>query len=135
VPSLPFTPQVRDLLERPNPCVISTLRRDGHPVSVATWYLLRGDRVLVNMDEGRKRLENLRRDGRVALTVLAEDDWSVHVSLAGRVVELYDDDGLVDVDELCRHYGGDEFAVRDRTRVSALVEVDRWHVWGTDDED
>jgi PPOX class probable F420-dependent enzyme len=134
VPVLPFTSAVRDLLERPNPCVISTLRSDGQPVSVATWYLLRGDRVVVNMDETRKRLEHVRRDGRVALTVLAEGDWYTQVSLVGRVVELYDDEGLADIDALCRHYGGEAFAVRDRGRVSALVEVDRWHVWGHGDE-
>ena len=47
---------LKDLLAKPNPCVITAVRTDGQPVSVATWYLLEGDRILVNMDEGRKRL-------------------------------------------------------------------------------
>ena len=49
-------------------------------MSVATWYLLDGDRILVNMDEGRKRLEHLRHDPRVSLTALDEAGWYTHVS-------------------------------------------------------
>ena len=59
---LPFPDHVRQMLDEPNPAVIATLRADGQPVTVATWYLMDGERVLVNMDEGRKRLDHLRRD-------------------------------------------------------------------------
>ncbi|MGZ4616653.1 MAG: TIGR03618 family F420-dependent PPOX class oxidoreductase, partial [Actinomycetes bacterium] len=89
---------VRDLLSRPNPAVITTVRPDGQPVSVATWYLLDDGRILVNMDEGRKRLDYLRKDPRVTLTVLDADDWYTHVSLQGRVTELQDDEDLADID-------------------------------------
>ena len=61
MPTGPLPDALRALLAKPNPAVIATVRPDGQPVSVATWYLLDGDRVLVNMDEGRKRLEHLRR--------------------------------------------------------------------------
>ncbi|MGA8466694.1 MAG: pyridoxamine 5'-phosphate oxidase family protein, partial [Trebonia sp.] len=40
------------MLRKPNPAVITTLRRDGQPVATATWYLWDDGRVLVNMDEG-----------------------------------------------------------------------------------
>ena len=98
-----------ELLRRPNPAVMATLAADGRPVSVATWYLLEDDgRVLLNLDGGRARLKHLRRDPRVALTVLG-DDWYTHVSLQGRVVSLVDDDDLRDIDRLSRHYGGQPF--------------------------
>jgi PPOX class probable F420-dependent enzyme len=130
VPRPPFPDDVRALLEAPNPAVITTVRPDGQPVSVATWYLMDGDRVLVNMDEGRKRLAHLKNDPRVSLTVLEGDDWYTHVSLVGRVVEMYDDEGLADIDRLSQHYTGRDYPTRDRARVTALVEVDRWHGWG-----
>jgi hypothetical protein len=41
--------------------------------------------VLVNMDEGRKRLEHMRHDPRVALDLLDESDWYTHVSMTGHV--------------------------------------------------
>ena len=121
---------VRDLLAKPNPAVITTLRPDGQPVSVATWYLLDGARILVNMDEGRRRLRYLRSDPRVSLTVLDADSWYTHVSVQGRVVEIADDPDLTDIDRIAEHYTGDPYKVRDRRRVSAWIEVDSWHGWG-----
>ena len=121
---------VRDLLAKPNPAVITTLGKDGRPVSVATWYVLDGDRVLVNMDEGRKRLDHLRRDPRVSLTALDEAGWYTHVSLQGRVVEMADDVDLEGIDRIARHYTGAPYRTRDRKRVNAWIEIDTWHGWG-----
>ena len=126
-----FPAKVRRLLEQPNPAVIACVRADGQPVSVATWYLLEGDRVLVNMDEGRKRLDYLRADPRVSLSVLAAEDWYTHVSLQGRVVELSDDEGLAGIDRLSQHYRGRPYPQRRRCRVNAWIEIDRWHGWGS----
>jgi PPOX class probable F420-dependent enzyme len=130
MPEAPLPDHVVELLKRPNPAVITTLRPDGQPVSVATWYLVDGDRILVNMDEGRKRLEYLRADPRVTLTALQEDNWYTHVSVQGRVVEMRDDTDYTDIDRLSRHYGGDPYPDHERGRVSAWIEVDRWHGWG-----
>jgi PPOX class probable F420-dependent enzyme len=110
--------------------VVTTLRADGQPVSVATWYALDGDRVLVNMDHTRKRLDHLRHDPRVSLTVLDKDDWYTHLSIVGRVVEMKDDEGLADIDRLSRHYGGRPYPNRESPRVSAWIEVERYHGWG-----
>ena len=96
----PLPDEVSQLLAKPNPCVITTLRPDGQPVSVATWYSWENGRVLVNMDEGRKRLEYMRADPRVSLTILDEKSWYTHVSLQGRVVALEDDVDLRTIDRL-----------------------------------
>jgi PPOX class probable F420-dependent enzyme len=130
MPDTPLPDDLRALLAKPNPAVIATLGRDGRPVSVATWYLLDGDRILVNMDEGRKRLGHLRRDPRVSLTVLDEAGWYTHVSVQGRVLEMREDPDLADIDRLAVHYTGRPYRNRERGRVSAWVEVDRWHGWG-----
>lgn len=126
----PLPDEVRELLAKPNPSVITAVRPDGQPVSVATWYLLDGDRILVNMDEGRKRLDYLDHDPRVTLTALDEAGWYTHVSLQGRVVELRDDADLSDIDRLATHYTGKPYSNRERKRVSAWIEVDTWHGWG-----
>ena len=130
MPQPPLPDKVLELLSQPNPAVITALRPDGQPVSVATWYLVEDGRVLVNMDEGRKRLEYLRHDPRVTLTALKEGDWYTHVSVQGRVVDLHDDPELADIDRLSRHYGGGAYPNRARGRVSAWIEIDRWHGWG-----
>ena len=54
------------------------------------------------------------------LTVLDESDWYTHITVIGRITEVYDDDDLADIDALSRHYTGEPYPVRDRPRVSAL---------------
>lgn len=118
------------MLRKANPAVVTTLRADGQPVSTATWYLWDEGRVLVNMDQSRKRLAHLRNDPRVTLTALDESDWYSHVTLIGRVAELRDDEDLTDIDRLSQHYLGRPYADREHPRVSAYIEIDRWHGWG-----
>ena len=115
-----LTDAQKAMLAKPNPAVISTIRSDGQPVSAATWYLLRDDHILVNMDVGRKRLGHMRKDPRVSLTVLDEASWYTHITLIGRVVDIYDDDGMADIDAVSQHYQGQPYPRRDRRRVSAL---------------
>ncbi|WP_409474143.1 PPOX class F420-dependent oxidoreductase [Streptomyces sp. HC307] len=126
----PLPPEADALLRRANPCVMATLRSDGTPVSTPTWYVWDDGRVLISLDEGRVRLQHLRRDPRVTLTVLDKDNWYTHVTLIGRATELKEDEGLADIDRLSRHYTGSPYPDRVRARVSAWIEVDRWHGWG-----
>lgn len=125
-----LTDAEKAMLAKPNPSVISTIRSDGQPVSAATWYLLRDDHILVNMDTGRKRLQHIRKNPKVSLTVLDEADWYTHITLIGRVVDIYDDEGMADIDAVSRHYRGQPYPRRDRARVSALIGIDRVHGWG-----
>lgn len=98
-------------------------------MTAATWYILDGDHILVNLDNQRARLGHLRRDPRVTLTVLA-DNWYTHVTVIGRVVELRDDVDLADIDRISRHYTGNDYPVRDNPRTTAVIEVERWYGWG-----
>lgn len=125
------TGETLELLRQPNPAVMATVRSDGHPVSVATWYIIEDDgRMLLNLDAGRVRLKHLTNDGRVSLTAMKEGEWYTHVSVQGRVVEVTDDPDLVDIDRLSKHYTGDQYANRERARVSVHVEIEQWHGWG-----
>ena len=61
---------------------MATLAKDGRPVTVVTWYLIEEDGgILLNLDSERVRLRHLRRDPRLALTVLDGADRGSHVSL------------------------------------------------------
>ena len=129
MPPAPVPADVNEFLRRPNPAVVASLRRDGSPHTVATWYDWDDDRVLVNMDESRLRLRFMRRDPRVALTVFDEKGWHRHVSLLGRIVSLEEDLDLRDIDHLARRYTGEPFRTRDRRRYSAWIKVEAWHAW------
>jgi PPOX class probable F420-dependent enzyme len=131
MPKPPLPDAAVAMLRKPNPSVITTLRRDGQPVSAATWYLWADGRILVNMDEGRKRLEHMRADPRVSVDVLDESSWYTHVSIIGHVDELYEDSDMSDIDRIARHYTGGPYSDRDRRRFSALIAIDSWHGWGS----
>jgi len=131
MPATPLPPRVVEMLRRPNPAVMATVAADGRPVTVATWYLLEDDgRILLGLDATRARLKHMRADPRVSLTALSQESWYTQVSVQGRVVEMADDVGLASIDRLSRHYTGNPYPDRESPRVTALVEVDRWHGWG-----
>jgi PPOX class probable F420-dependent enzyme len=129
MPKPPLPSDLQAILAKPNHAVIATLRPDGSPHTAATWYDWEDGRVLVNMDESRRRLGYMRRDPRVSLTALWAGDWYVHVTVIGRAVSIEDDAGLADIDRLAIRYTGKPYPDRDRRRVSAWIEVDSWHSW------
>lgn len=127
MPRAPLPDELAEFLKKPNAAVIATVRSDGAPYTAATWYDWDDGRILVNMDFERLRLRHMRGDRRVALTVLDLGDWYRAVTVLGRVVELRDDDGLVDIDRLSQRYRGTPYRNRERKRVTALIEPERWH--------
>jgi PPOX class probable F420-dependent enzyme len=130
MPPPPLPPELDEFLRAPNPAVIATVRPDGSPHTTATWYDWEDGLALVNMEDSRLRLRFIRRDPRVALTVLGSESWYRHVSLIGRVIRLEDDPDLADIDRLALRYTGKPYRLRDRMRVSAWIEPERWHGWG-----
>ena len=128
MPTPPLPDELQQVLAKPNPSIIGSVSPDGAPNTVATWYLWEDGRVLVNMDEGRKRLEYLRQNPRVSITVLDDESWYRHITLHG-TISLEPDEDLEDIDRICKHYMGDAYSQRDRGRVSGWIEVESWHAW------
>jgi PPOX class probable F420-dependent enzyme len=127
MPPAPLTAELVDFLKGPHAAVISTVRSDGAPYSAATWYDWDDGRILVNMDFERLRLRHMRRDPRVAITVVDITNWYRAITVLGRVVEIREDEGLVDIDRLSERYRGEPYRNRERKRVSAVIEPERWH--------
>ena len=125
----PVPENIAQILQRPNPAVMATVRPDGAPVSVATWYLYDDGRVLLNLDGTRKRLDHLRADPRVSLTVLDGDSWYRHISLRGRVTITPDED-LAGIDRLSTQYTGNQYPDRVSPRFDAWMEIESFHAWG-----
>ncbi len=133
MPRSPLPDDLVEFLAQPNPSVIATVDPGGSPHTAATWYEREDDgRILVNMDRTRKRLDYLRADPRVSLTVIGQgDDWYHQVTLRGRAVEISDDPDLSGIDRLSTRYTGDPYARRDQQRVNAWIEVESWYGWAT----
>ena len=103
-------------------------RPDGAPRSVATWYLWDEGRILLSLDARRTRLDDLRRDPRMSLTVLDGKDWYGHVSIRApsrsRTTRSWRPSTGWRSTTCGRPYPD-----RRRPRVTAWMTVERVHTW------
>jgi PPOX class probable F420-dependent enzyme len=130
VPATPLPAELQRFVAKPRPAVVGTVRADGAPVTTPCWYGIDDQRrVVISMSHDSHRLEHIRANPQVALTVLG-DNWYSHVSLLGRAVEMRSDDDLADIDALSRRYEGEPYEDRDYRGMTVFVEVERWHTWG-----
>jgi PPOX class probable F420-dependent enzyme len=92
-----------------------------------------GDEILINSAEGLLKYENLRRDGRVALSVTDPDDPYVAVIVRGRVKEMTHEDADEHIDALARKYLDEDrypFHEPGERRVRIVIEPERVYVGG-----
>jgi PPOX class probable F420-dependent enzyme len=117
---------VRALLSRPNFAHLSTLMPDGSPNNSPVWIAVDGDRILISSEEGSLKVRNLRRDPRVAISVLDLHDPYEELQLRGRVVEFRDDSKFEFLDTISRKYIGKPYPDRDLAGLVVLViEADK----------
>lgn len=65
----------RAFLDERHFAVVATLNPDGSPQLTTVWYVREGDELLFNTAAGRIKERNLRRDPRIACTVLSADGY------------------------------------------------------------
>ncbi len=116
-------PEVRELLEKPNPAVVSTHNRDESIHSTVVWVDTQNGHVLVNSALGRKWPTNLLRDPRVNVLVQQTDNPNYFVEVRGTAQATKD--GADDhINRLSKKYTGqDEYPYRrpGEQRISFLI--------------
>jgi PPOX class probable F420-dependent enzyme len=85
--AIPFSDEIKSLLDGPNFAHLATLMTDGSPQSVPVWLGREGDRILICTGEGSLKARNTQRDPRVALSIVDFHDPYKEAQLRGRVVE------------------------------------------------
>lgn len=114
----------RHLFEAQHIGHIATLMEDGSPQTSPVWLDLDGDMVVFNTAEGRVKTNNLRRDPRVAVSVVNSENPYESLLIRGEatVVEEGADDH---VDALAKRYMGvDEYPLRQPGEVRVIVRVE-----------
>ncbi|MEV6289067.1 PPOX class F420-dependent oxidoreductase [Streptomyces sp. NPDC004059] len=74
---------VRTLLDAAVPAVLGTVNADGSPQTSVVWVGRDEDDLLVSTAAGRRKERNVRRDGRVSLTVYDPVDPLRYVEVRG----------------------------------------------------
>jgi PPOX class probable F420-dependent enzyme len=118
---------VKTLIRGANFAHLATLMPDGSPQTAPVWVDLEGDRILIGTGEGSLKAKNTRRDGRVALSMVAFDNPYVEAQLRGRVAERWKDADFKIMDRISRKYVGKEFPMRENAeqRVVLVIEIER----------
>lgn len=122
-------PAVRELLEGKNLAHVATLMKDGSPQSSAVWVDVDGDRILVNTAEHRAKPRNVRRDPRVAISIVDATNPYREAFIRGRVVELTQEGAEEHIEKMAQKYWGSSYPHRPgEQRVIMVIEPE--HVGG-----
>jgi PPOX class probable F420-dependent enzyme len=116
--------ELRELLEARNMAHVATLMADGAPHVSPVWIGVEGDLLAIFSAQENLKVRNLRRDGRVAISVCDEHNPYRAAIIRGHVVEQRTgEEAIVIMDRMSNRYIGSDFPVR--SAIVSLIEPDR----------
>ena len=107
--------------------------KDGSPQVTPVWVDREGDKVVINSAAGRVKDKNLKRDKRVALSIVDPANPYRMLSIRGEVVEITTEGAEEHIDALAKKYMGvDKYPYRTPTevRVRYIIQPISVNVWG-----
>ena len=120
--------QQEQFLEQPFVGVATTLRDDGSPHNTVVWVDVENGTVSFNTAVGRAKERHLRKNPRVALTIVDPADPYKWVSLSGQA-ELTTDGADPQIDKLAKKYlGKDEYPWRNPEEQRVKVRITPEHI-------
>lgn len=106
--TVPIPPSHLDLIAGPYLAILTTVAPDGQPENTVVWCSYDGSHVLVNTADGRRKVQNVRRNPRVALTVLDPADPYRWIDVRGVVAEIVPDDDYANINAHAKLYEGQD---------------------------
>jgi PPOX class probable F420-dependent enzyme len=116
------------LLEGKNFAHVVTLMRDGSPQVSPVWVDHDGRHILINTAEGRQKPRNIRRDPRVALSVIDHEDPYKYLEVRGRVVEVTAEGGWEHICKMSAKYTGNPEYQGNRAETRIIVKILPEHI-------
>ena len=103
-----LTEKQADLFRGKNWGTVVTLRADGSPHATPVWIDTDGEHVIFNTAAGRAKERHLRRDPRIAVTVLPADNQQAGYVTVSGTAEIVDEGAVDHIDRLAQKYLGEE---------------------------
>ena len=120
--------QFRDLFEKPAFGHLATLNQDGSPQVTPVWLDVEDGMILVNSAKGRKKDRNLRRDPRVALSIIDPANPYRYLEIRGRVVEITEKGAAEHINRQAKKYlGVDKYPYKQPGEVRVLYKIQPEH--------
>ena len=129
----PIPEKFLDLFQKRAFASLATLMPDGRPQVTPVWCELDGGKVVINSAQGRQKDKNIRRDPRVALTLIDPDNPYRYLEIRGRVVEITQQGADATIDRLAKKYLGVDkypYAKPGEVRVIYRVEPEQTSTMG-----
>ena len=92
------------LLHQPSLCYVTTLMPDGSPQMTQTWVDTDGEHIIINTVQGFRKVKNVERDPRVAVSVSDLANPSRYYAIRGRVVNITTEGGAEHIEALAHRY-------------------------------
>jgi PPOX class probable F420-dependent enzyme len=122
------------IADNPYVATVTTLREDGSPHNTIVWIDAEDGTVTFNTAVGRAKERHLRRDPRVAVTIVDPEDTYKWLSISGNA-ELTTEGADDQIDKLAKKYlGEDKYPWRSETeqRISVKIRPDQVDATGFD---
>ena len=106
-----FSPEVTALLDSVAFAHLTTLMADGSPQSTVIWYRRTGNTLRITCGKDALKARNVRRDGRVAVSIADPTNPYAYVQVRGRarVIESAEEaSGREEFRLMANHYFGPE---------------------------
>jgi len=114
----------RDLLTKKAFASLATVMADGSPQVTPVWFDFDGTHLRVNSAKGRVKDRNMRRNGRVALSVMDPENPYRHLAIRGRVEEITEAGADGHIDSLSKKYlGQDRYPNRRPGEVRVIYRI------------
>jgi PPOX class probable F420-dependent enzyme len=121
-------PVIREVLDAASYAHVATVLPDGSPHSTPVYVGTRGDQIVFFTGPGMRKARNLRRDPRLALSIVPADNPFQPIVIRGRVVEWIEgDEAWQIIDRLVAKYI-DERYPRDHERLVLVVDPEHQKV-------
>jgi PPOX class probable F420-dependent enzyme len=111
----------RDLLTKKTFAHLATINKDGSPQVTPVWFDTEGPYIRVNSAAGRLKDKNMRRDARVALSILDPDNAYRYLEIRGRVTNITEKDAAAHIDALAKKYMGVDVYPMHQPGVSRVI--------------
>ena len=85
---------------------LATINPKGGPQVTPVWFDFDGHYIRINSARGRVKDRNMRRDPRVALSILDPDNPYRYVTIGGRVVKITEEGAVDHINALAKKYRG-----------------------------
>jgi PPOX class probable F420-dependent enzyme len=120
--------KVTNFARKANFAAVTTLGRDGTPMTQPMWVDTDGEHLIMNTEVGRQKFANIKRDPRITVTIIDAENPYEYVEVRGKVVDTKTGpEARSHIDELAKKYMGvDEYPLPIQTeRVIITIAPDR----------